>query len=181
MRSHSPPLKGRGARRAGRGMDSAFLLWQASPIVAERSLHNQEYPFSEKVTDPTPNPSPTREGRTSRTILQGRGELRGLSYKGGENLGEPRGTGGTVLQGRGELRGLSYKGRGELRGLSYKGGENFGDYPTREGRTSGTILQGRGAAAYSAMQQGRLYKVGLRFKVQIGNNTYKHNNNNLSL
>ena len=112
----------RGGVPEGRGGVWTRLSCSGKRLLSSSSgrLHNQEHPFSEKVSDPTPNPSPTREGRTS----------------------------GTILQGRGELRGLSYKGRGELRGLSYKGGENFGDYSTREGRTSETILQGRGVAVY---------------------------------
>ena len=119
----------RGGVPEGRGGVWTRLSCSGKRLLSSPSgrLHNQEYPFSEKVTDPTPNPSPSK----------GRGELRGLSYKGGENFGdyptrEGR-TSGTILQGRGELR-----------RLSYKGGENFGDYPTREGRTSETILQGRG-------------------------------------
>ena len=97
----------RGGVPEGRGGVWTRLSCSGKRLLSSPSgrLHNQEYPFSEKVTDPTPNPSPTREGRTSGTILQGRGELRGLSYKGGENFGdyptrEGR-TSETILQGRG--------------------------------------------------------------------------------
>ena len=99
---HSPPFKGRGR---GWGLNSAMPFATRRRQETLAKARRQEYSASEKDTDPTPNPSPTREGRTSGTILQGRGELRRLSYKGGENFGdyptrEGR-TSETILQGRG--------------------------------------------------------------------------------
>ena len=87
-------------------------------------------------TDPTPNPSPTREGRGAQpsyergergaAILRERGEGRSHPTREGRGV-EPsykrRERGGAILQERGE--GLSYptrKGRGAQ--PSYKGGEN---------------------------------------------------------
>ena len=68
------PSKGRGGREAGAGCGGGEKgSWTRScrfPLGDEGDASpskKAKYPVSEEDTDPTPNPSPTREGRAAET------------------------------------------------------------------------------------------------------------------